>query len=674
MRKQRPRVFSADFETTVYAGQERTDVWAAAIVELYTEDVKIFGSIDALFEYLVELKTNAIVYFHNLKFDGAFWLSFLYEKSDYKEASSKPNEKTTEVEWDKNFRMKSGTFKYVISDMGQWYSITIKSGKYFIEIRDSLKLLPFTVKKIGKDFKTKHQKLSMKYDGYRYPNCPISDEEKEYIANDVLVVKEALEIMYNEGHTETTIGACCLKEYKYKHCPFMNYEDAFPNLYEISIDEETFGAKTIGEYIRRSYRGGWCYLVKGKENKIYNDGVTADVNSLYPSMMHSESGNYYPIGLPTFWIGDIPEEVMSKSKTTSPYHQQSIFYFLRVKTCFKLKTGYLPFIQIKGDRIHYRGNECLTSSDYYSRIDHKYHSTRVTVDGKLEKATVILTLTQTDWELIQEHYNLTDTEILDGCYFRAVKGIFDEYIDKYRQMKIESKGAKRQIAKLFLNNLYGKLAMNTDNSFKVAFLREDGRLGYYTVDSHDKKPGYIPCGTAITSYARNFTIRAAQKNFYGVNRPGFIYADTDSIHCDLDPEDIKGITVHPANFCCWKLESSWDEAIFIRQKAYAEHVIANDLEPIDKPYWEMKCAGMPERSKLLFLSSIGDEEAKERLQKFLQDNDTELNETEEKFLSEKRTILDYKIGLEVPGKLLPKNIPGGIILVDTPYKMRETFR
>ena len=35
------RTFMCDFETTVYDGQKDTEVWASALVELYTEDVLI---------------------------------------------------------------------------------------------------------------------------------------------------------------------------------------------------------------------------------------------------------------------------------------------------------------------------------------------------------------------------------------------------------------------------------------------------------------------------------------------------------------------------------------------------------------------------------------------------------------------------------------------------------
>ena len=40
------------------------------------------------------------------------------------------------------------------------------------------------------------------------------------------------------------------------------------------------------------------------------------------------------------------------------------------------------------------------------------------------------------------------------------------------------------------------------------------------------------------------------------------------------------------------------------------------------------------------------------------------------FMKQKRTLSDFKVGLRVPGKLLPKRIRGGVLLVDTPYEMR----
>ena len=70
-------ILVGDFETTTYEGQESTEVWASALVEIGTEDVEIFHSIQDTFAYILTLKTKRIViYYHNLKFDGTFWLSY----------------------------------------------------------------------------------------------------------------------------------------------------------------------------------------------------------------------------------------------------------------------------------------------------------------------------------------------------------------------------------------------------------------------------------------------------------------------------------------------------------------------------------------------------------------------------------------------------------------------
>ena len=297
MKVKKFRYFMGDFETTVYKGQVHTEVWASAVVELFTDDVKIFHSIGETFEYLSSLHDNVCIYYHNLKFDGAFWLAYLLVELGYEQAYEKLNDDGTEVKWVAEKYMKNKSFKYSVSDMGQWYNIIIKVNNHFIEIRDSLKLLPFSVKRIGNSFKTKHKKLNIEYTGFRYAGCPITEEEKKYIANDVLVVKEALEIMFSEGHTKLTIGSCCLAEYK-KIIGKDDYNTFFPNIYDISIDESKHRYKTAGEWVRKAYKGGWCYLVKGKEGSMYYNGTTADVNSLYPSMMSSESGNMYPISNP----------------------------------------------------------------------------------------------------------------------------------------------------------------------------------------------------------------------------------------------------------------------------------------------------------------------------------------------------------------------------------------
>lgn len=651
-RQRKWKYLSCDFETTVYKGQVYTEVWASAVVELFTEDVKIFKSIEETLEYFISLKTNLVCYYHNLKFDGEFWMYYLLNNKKYEPALLKKYDTDLGYDFVDTDDMKNNTFSYVISDMGQWYSITLKINDFLIEIRDSLKLLPFSVKAIGKAFSTKHQKLDMEYTGFRYSGCVITDEEKEYIKNDVLVVKEALEVMFNENHKKITIGSCCLAEYK-SIIGKKTYEYYFPDLTEIMIDPKRHNKDNADAWIRKSYKGGWCYLVKGKENKQFYNGTTADVNSLYPSMMHSESGNKYPVGIPHFWTGnEIPKEALKEDS----------YFFIRIKTRFYLKKNYLPFIQLKGS-VFYRGTECLESSDIIIRDEKKREKYRnayyMDFDGDVHISQVELTLTQTDYVLFLEHYNVIDFEILDGCWFHAVIGLFDEYIDKYKKIKQVSKGALRTLAKLFLNNLYGKMATSDNSSFKVSYIKEDGTVGYYIVPQNDKKSGYIAVGSAITSYARNFTIRSAQKNYHGKDKRGFIYADTDSIHCDLQPDEIVGIKIHDKDFCCWKLESNWDMGLFVRQKTYLEHIVKEDGEDV-KPYYNIKCAGMPETCKNLFMESVNG----------YKEGDKKYDEEKLEFVKKKREITDFGIGLKVPGKLHPKRIKGGVILEETTYEMR----
>ncbi len=645
------KMYVADFETTVYEGQTETEVWSAALCKIGVVDpdaVIVWNNINDMFTYVFKERTNTKIWFHNLAFDGSFILNWLLSNPEFKQAYNTYTDNGIEmVDWIPDKEMLNKTFKYVISDRGQWYSIIIKINNKFVYIYDSLKLLPFSVSAIGEAFKTKYRKLTMEYTGYRKAYGYISDDELKYIKNDVLVMSEAMGIMFEQGHKGITIGSCCLKDYKNKVSQPV-FKELFPDLrnIEIPVELQTKFIKNADDFIRKSYKGGWCYLVKGKENKIFNNGTTADVNSLYPSVMHSISGNIYPTGKPHFWVGNYIPDINPDNE----------YFFIKVKTEFKIKENHLPCIQIK-DNAMYQKNEWLTTSDIYDKKKQKYYKEYIDINGNRQKTQVTLYLTCTDWKLINDQYDLFNTEIIGGCVFYAECGLFDKYINEWRSVKENSKGAMRTLAKLFLNNLYGKLASNDDSSFKVAHL-DDGILKFAPQEAHDKKVVSIACGSAVTSYARNFTIRAAQQNFYGADKHGFIYADTDSIHCDLLPDEIKGVEVSETEFLKWKLETCWDKAIFARQKTYIEHVNCENLEPIETPYNNIVCAGMGRRCKQLLNASLeGENEV------------PEMNEEEQEFLKTKRTYDDFKVGLTIPSKLVAKNIKGGVLLVNTTYEM-----
>ena len=677
-------IYVADFETTTYPGIKETEVWMSIICPLYSRECIVHDNIDDTLEMLKLIYGNSKVYYHNLKFDGSFLLNKLI-KMGCKVALDKDG-KT----WLDDDDMVNNSFKCMISGMGQFYTIHWKVNNHIICFQDSLKILPFTVERVGKAFcKTFQKGEPIDYTKYRRARGPMTEDEIKYGKLDVLTMVEALEIVFSEGHNNMTIGSCCLAEYK-KLIGKKDYEILFPDLTEDACAIPGFDH--TDDYVRRSYHGGWCYCLQpgklfsykftdksqdwvsmskeelDKHKRTRSCGFTYDVNSLYPSMMHSMSGNKFPVGTPIYWSGSkIPETALQDDK----------YYFVRIKCKFKLRKNFLPTIQIKNSP-NYNSREYLKTS-VSTKYNTLFKKTNV-IDEQVE-----LTLTMTDFELIKKHYILTELEILDGCYFNAEIGIFDVYIDKYAEIKMNSEGAEREFAKLFLNNLYGKLASSTDSDYKIPYINDKGALSYRTITANDKKAGYIACGSAITSYARNFTISAAQKNY-----KEFIYADTDSIHTTRAPKNMVDMNFHSSKFCHWAIESAWDEAIFSGPKTYIEHVTHEwdkkscQLENVKKSFYDIKCAGMGKGAKdnlnrVLSGNLYNPLDEKDKL--ILKVRYKKLNDDIKKeiqyrhdlvdFLSKPLTMEDFKPGIKVPGNLAPKQIPGGTLLIEKHFEMHS---
>lgn len=83
---------------------------------------------------------------------------------------------------------------------------------------------------------------------------------------------------------------------------------------------------------------------------------------------------------------------------------------------------------------------------------------------------------------------------------------------------------------MYLNNLYGSTASNTNSSFKVADVKGD------KLDMDYK--GFRYSGRELSvdeeTYIKNDVLLLKELEI--MFKTGFNYADTDSIHCDLPPE------------------------------------------------------------------------------------------------------------------------------------------
>lgn len=666
------KMYIADFETTVEeipSLQEYTEVWAFGIAQLFdrTEKVVVGNSISLFWKYLQSLKDDFIVvYFHNLKFDGTFILYDLIENQKFSPAFVRDMDKCTNYKTAGKFKERKelapGEFTTVITDNGIWYSILVRFENITIEFRDSLKLLPMSISEMGPAFNTKHRKLEMDYKAHKGAGEVIDEFEKAYICNDILVPKEALEFFLTEMNYKEkpplTISQAALKEFK-KLFTKSDWDLYFPNLAEFKIDPEIFGSENADEYCRRAYGGGWCYADERVTGLINGHTRVYDVNSLYSSVMHSESGNYYPIGKPIF---------ITEMEGLKKVHKNT-FFIMRFRCKFKLKPGYLPFIQIKYDA-DYRTNENLKESGkdrYNTRIPEKI---------------VEMTLTRPMFTIFNRAYEITDFEFLDAALFETELGMFDRYINRFKSMKeratIEKNSGRRTIAKLFLNGLYGKFGTDPENTFYIPQSDNQGNVDYKSASGENKKPVYVPIAAAVTSYARRFTVSAACYNY-----KYFVYSDTDSIHLafpkdwtqeQIDSFEPVGIQLHDTKLLCWKVECDNTNSIYLRQKTYMDFSPDKEYKDargqVQKGIYDIKACGLPERGKLIYEASIKELPCKGSLLEIPHTKKIErvhLEKEDMLFLHKHKGIKDFAPGLSIPGKLMHKKIKGGCVLIETNF-------
>lgn len=526
--------FTADFETCTWLENE-TYVWAWAVCEIGNEsNIVIDNNIKSFIDYCYSQK-NSTFYFHNLKFDGEFIIYYLL-KNGFKHVVKKED-------------IKDNTFTTLISDMGQFYQITVyftKGNKkvHKVTFIDSLKIIPFSVDEIAKTFDLPISKLKIDYNEPREIGHILTEEENEYIKNDVLIVAKALKTLFDENLTYMTEGSNALHDFK-SMITKSKYNHLFPTL-DYKLDED----------LRKSYKGGFTYLNPIYEEKDVENVTILDVNSLYPSVMYEKS---LPFGEPIFFDGQYKEDKVYN-------------LYVQMITCsFEIKEGKIPTIQIKNN-MSFMPNEYLESSN---------------------NEIVCLVLTNIDLKLFFEQYNVYDLEFVCGWKFKSVKGIFSEYIDKWITRKIEAtksgnKG-QRTLAKLMLNSLYGKFATSLDVQSKIPFLTEDDVVHYELSEEEQKEGLYLPIASFITAYAREKTIRTSQAiKTYSLEKYGqdmYIYSDTDSIHTMLPIEELKAFCdIDDVRLGAWKNEGFAKRAKFIRQKSYIEEIDGNI---------EITCAGMP---------------------------------------------------------------------------------
>lgn len=414
----------------------------------------------------------------------------------------------------------TGSFYYLLSsDLGTWYSINVLSfsGK-FTQILSLDNLIA------GIDEKTLADSF------------PTDEEAQTHRTTKSGMI--AIKLMRKMGLSGTTIASCA---YKYWKDGTSKYD--FGVLYKDARKQDGINdGETLDDYLRKSYSGGWCYQ-KARDYEIYKNGITLDVNSLYPYVMV----NYkLPVMKPHFFTDEKTLERVQRF--TKDY--QRYFYYIRFKCHFTVKPGHLPFVRVQND-ISYNPHEILSTSDIYVSTHRK------TVYRETE-----LTLSMYEFELFFEQYDVKNYQFIDGVYFECTTGIFYHYVKTWWNMKAYSKQdgdkGRERIAKIMLNSLSGGMSKKGERLNQI--LDET----YSTVTTQVKSPSHIAIGSAITSIARCIIIRCAQANY-----KYFLYSDTDSLHLSCTENEVQGVKIGDG-LGEFKIERTWSEARFYKQKCYCE--------------------------------------------------------------------------------------------------------
>lgn len=623
-------LLTADFETTT--NEEDCRVWAWGVSEIGNEVYFKYGNnIDSFMTYMSK-SNNANFYFHNLKFDGEFILVWLFENG-FKHVLT-PQEEDTK------------TFRTLISDTGQFYSMKIVfkvqgKKKNAVNIFDSLKIIPFSVDEIAHGFGLPISKLKIDYKSDREVGHELTSEEVAYLRNDVDIVARALHVLFSQGLDKMTQASNAFHDYK-SMVGKKNFERWFP----------------VPDYdhdVRQAYKGGFTYLMPNYKEVDIGVGLVLDVNSLYPWVMHDCK---LPYGEGVFFQGEYDKN----AKDAKLYN-----LYVQMLTCqFELKEGYIPTIQLKNN-LAFIPTQYLESS------------------GDEE---VTMCLTSVDLELFFEHYNVYNVVYHSGWKFKSTVGLFTDYIDKWTQVKIEStknkNKAMRTLAKLMLNALYGRFALNPNVQSKIPYY-DEGVIKYRKGEKETREPIYIPVGCFITAWARHKTITSAQKMY-----KYFVYADTDSLHLNIPlPKEILNMSsdeleklttkdlqrmgidipddfvVDPYALGAWKVEQRFYRARFIRQKSYIE-----DLNTPDT--WNK--------------SQYSTQEVKTFCEENEIEYDTYVKKYEGCYDKDKLKITcagmpkscyehvtwdNFHEGASFTGKLKPKHVVGGIVLVDEDFTIKK---
>ena len=287
------------------------------------------------------------------------------------------------------------------------------------------------------------------------------------------------------------------------------YYDKFPQL-------KTEDKKSLHD----AYIGGFMAAKEG----AYDRAIDIDCNSMYPSILRDE---WLPWGLPE------PYEGKYEQDDNMPLHCDELTFRAELKP-----DGY-PFLL--DNRSIYGLNRLTSTRGYVTRV-----------------------LTDIDQQLLRENYDVSIYKHIRGWKFRQSKGFFRSFVDEWGGLKQKATGEKRQMAKLIMNALVGKMASLPKGAVMLP-LSQDGITldwGIAQREESNLKTDYLPVPVWVNAYARRKLMDVCHANS---NR--LLYANTDG--CILSGwEPVKSCEIHPTELGKWKIAARYEKLTILGMNRY----------------------------------------------------------------------------------------------------------
>lgn len=442
---------------------------------------------------------GGIIVAHNLEFDFSQIIKCFRKEFTYTEKEGKKDDNTIMVR----------------EDPQKVYSATITVGKYSLYFRDTFKFATGSLQKVAKDWKLTLQKVEI--DSKIFPKAPATEEERHYAMVDAHVARELWNKLQSAGLVNetqySTAGSATIGN-------FMDYLDrCHYNFYKLFYGVNTYKAGWQDEVkekqeefeecgLRYSNKGG---LTIPNRKGIHEHVDHYDYNSMYPSqMVHT----YTPVGCvlrepPKSGVliscGELPKGETLGMRT--PYT-----YLLAPRGEFRLKEGMVPCIQWKTI------NQCRMYS-----LDKEYTPSDYVGDFFLDGS---FHFWKDEWDIILQCYDFVGDEGDDFIYFECMNNVLlRNYVNTvYNKKRNATNESERNLAKMYLNSLYGKFLSRPDGE-RITY--RNGVREREDVD--DREMYYLPLGSWIAMMGRVTLMKA----ILSLEHPSedFYYSDTDSIFC-----------------------------------------------------------------------------------------------------------------------------------------------